>query len=109
MNTPTTEVESLLSIEIGNIHTRALLFDLVDGQYRFLGASRVASTHSAPFYDISEGVFQALNTLQEMTARYFLENSRLILPGREDGAGIDALVMTYTAGPGLRIAVLGLL
>jgi hypothetical protein len=109
MNTPTTEVESLLSIEIGTIHTRALLFDLVDGQYRFLGASRVASTHNAPFYDISEGVFQALNTLQDMTARYFLENSRLILPGREDGAGIDALVMTYTAGPGLRIAVLGLL
>ena len=42
MNTPNTEVESLLSIEIGTIHTRALLFDLVDGQYRFLGASRVA-------------------------------------------------------------------
>ncbi len=109
MNTPKTEVESLLAIEIGTIHTRALLLDLVDGQYRFLGASRVSSTHSAPFYDISEGIHQALSQLQEMTARNFLENSRLVLPGRDDGAGIDALVLTYTAGPGLKIAVLGLL
>lgn len=109
MNTPNVEVESLLAIEIGTIHTRALLFDLVDGQYRFLGASRVPSSHGAPFYDINEGIFQALTQLQEMTARFFLENARLIVPAREDGTGIDALVLTYTAGPGLRIAVLGLL
>mgnify|MGYP001243205167 CR=1 FL=1 len=109
MSTPTAEAESLLSIEIGTIHTRALLFDLVDGQYRFLGASRVLSTYGAPFYDISEGIFQALKQLQDGTARNFLEDSRLVIPGRADGAGIDSLVLTYTAGPGLRIAVLGLL
>ena len=109
MSTPTAEAESLLSIEIGTIHTRALLFDLVDGQYRFLGASRVPSTFGAPYYDISEGIYRALKQLQDGTARVFLEDSRLVIPSRADGAGIDSLVLIYTAGPGLRIAVLGLL
>lgn len=101
--------ESMLAVEIGTIHTRALMFDLVDGQYRFLGASRVPSTHGAPYYDISEGIYQALLQLQAVTARTFLENSRLIIPGQDDGTGIDSLVLTYTAGPPLRVAVLGLL
>ncbi len=109
MPTPTAEAESLLSIEIGTIHTRVLLFDLVDGQYRFLGASRVPSTYGAPYYDISEGIYRALKQLQDGTARVFLEDSRLVIPSRTDGAGIDSLVLIFTAGPGLRIAVLGLL
>lgn len=109
MNTPIAEAESLLAIDIGTIHTRALLFDIVDGQYRFLGASRAPSTHGAPFYDISEGIFQALQQLQTSTGHVFIADSTLILPGRTDGSGIDALVLTFTAGPSLRIAVLGVL
>jgi len=109
MNSPIAEAESLLAIDIGTIHTRALLFDIVDGQYRFLGASRAPSTHGAPFYDISEGIFQALQQLQTSTGHIFIADSTLILPGRTDGSGIDALVLTFTAGPSLRIAVLGVL
>lgn len=101
--------ESMLAVEIGTIHTRTLLFDVVDGQYRFLGSSRVPSTHGAPYYDISEGIYQALLQLQTVTGRTFMDSSRLIIPSNDDGVGIDSLVLTYTAGPPLRVAVLGLL
>lgn len=109
MNSPIEEAESVLVIDIGTIHTRALLFDVVDNQYRFLGAGRAASTYAAPFYDISEGIFHALQQLQETTGHVLLADSALILPGRTDGSGIDQLILTYTAGPSLKIAILGLL
>jgi hypothetical protein len=109
METPIADAESVLALDIGAIHTRALLFDVVDGQYRFLGASRVESTYGAPFFDISEGIYQALIQLQQTTGHVFLAEGTLILPGRTDGSGIDQLVLTFTAGPGIRVAVLGLL
>ncbi len=109
MTTSLVDAESLLAIDIGSIHTRALLFDVVDGQYRFIGASRSASTLQAPFFDISEGIHQALVNLQEITARLFLEESRLVLPGRRDGVGVDQLVLSYSAGPAIKTVIMGLL
>lgn len=109
MNTPFAEAESILTVDVGTIHTRALLFDVVDGQYRFLGSSMAPSTYGAPFYDISEGVYQALTRLEESIGRILLTESVLIQPSQADGSGVDHLIITYTAGPSLKIAVLGLL
>ena len=109
MTTSLVDAESVLAIDIGSIHTRALLFDIVDGQYRFIGASRASSTANAPFYDISEGIHQALVKLEEITARLLLDEARLVLPSRPDGVGVDQFVLTFSAGQTLRIAVMGLL
>lgn len=109
MNSPIAEAESILTIDVGTINTRALLFDVVDDQYRFLGSSMAPSTHGAPFYDINEGIYQALHRLEESTGRVLLAQSILIQPSQADGSGVDELIITYTAGPSLKIAVLGLL
>lgn len=109
MNLSIEEAESVLAIDIGTIHTRVLLFDVVDNEYRFLGASRAPSTYGSPSYDISEGIYWAVKQLQESTGHVLLAESTLIMPGRTDGSGIDQLIITYTAGPSLRMAVLGLL
>ncbi len=109
MTTSLVDAESVLAIEIGSIHTRALLFDVVDGQYRFIGAGRAPTTIQSPFFDISEGIHLAISNLQEITSRVLLEESRLILPGKADGSGVDQVVLTYTAGQPLRVVVMGLL
>jgi hypothetical protein len=109
MTTSLVDAESVLAIEIGSIHTRALLFDVVDGQYRFIGAGRAPTTIHSPFFDISEGIHLAISNLQDITSRVLLEESRLILPGKADGSGVDQVVLTYTAGQPLRVVILGLL
>ncbi len=109
MDTPTVDAETVLAIEIGSVHTRGLLFDLVTGQYRFIGACRVPSTARAPFFDVSEGVFQAVQTLQGLTARYILDDTRLILPSDSNGRGVDQLFMTFSTPQALKVAILGLL
>ncbi len=109
MTTSLVDAESILAIDIGSIHTRALLFDVVDGQYRFVGASRSASTYGAPFFDISEGIYQAAKKIEEITGRTLLIESRLMIPSRTDGVGVDQLVMTYSAGQAIKVVTLGLL
>jgi len=103
------DADSLLAIDVGSITTRAALFDVVEGRYRFIAAGLAPSTAGAPFKDISEGIRQAIENLESVTGRTFLgENHRLILPSAE-GQGVDTVAASYSAGPPLKTVVVGLL
>jgi hypothetical protein len=102
--------DSLLAIDIGTIKTRALLFDVVNGRYRFVAAGSANTTSGAPFFDAGEGVRMAINRLEELTGRVFLgSGDNLITPSRQDGSGVDAFVLTLSAGPPLKVVAIGLL
>lgn len=110
MATSTVDAESLLSIDVGSITTRAALFDLVDGRYRYLGSGSALTTAYAPFHDIGEGIRSALDRLQLVTGRVLVGgDERLIIPSKDDGSGVDTLVATLSAGPPLNMILLGLL
>ena len=110
MTTSSVDVESILVLDIGSVHTRSLLFDTVDGQYRFIAAGMAPSTLSAPYFDIGEGIHQSLLKLQAITARSFLDHDmQLILPSAMDGSGVDRLMVIFSAGPELQFVTMGLL
>ncbi|MEJ5241687.1 MAG: glutamate mutase L [Anaerolineales bacterium] len=110
MPTSVIEGESLLAVDIGNIHTRAALFDVVEGEYRFLAVACVPSTADAPWQDATEGVRQAVENLEKITGRTLLTPQRLlILPADPEGNGVDGLVVTASAGETLKTALVGLL
>ena len=101
---------SLLAVNVGASSTRAVLFDVVEGQYRFIASGQAPSTAEAPFKDVSLGVHQAIINLQAITGKTFLDqNSQLITPVQADGSGVDAFAATLSAGPALRAVVVGLL
>lgn len=101
---------SLLAIDIGASNTRAVLFDVIEGEYRFVVSGIAPSTAEAPFKDVSEGARNAIQALQTILQRTLLDASRsLILPGQADGSGVDSLVVTVSAGPAVRALVVGLL
>src|SRR5512142_3353397 len=102
--------DSLLAVDIGGANTRAVLFDVVEGEYRFIAASAAPSTAEAPIKDVSEGARNAITSLQTITGRVLLDgNRRLITPSQPDGTGVDEFVATISAGPALRTVVVGLL
>lgn len=110
MPTSVVTAESVLAIDVGAIHTRVILFDVVEGNYRYLASGTSNTTANAPYSDISEGIRQALDRLSSITGRTFIgEDERLIVPSRSDGSGIDTVVATISAGPPLRIIAVGLL
>jgi uncharacterized protein (TIGR01319 family) len=101
--------DSLLAIDVGTVTTRAALFDVVEGSYRFIASGHSPTTAAAPYRDISEGVRQAIEKLEVVTGRKFLgEAYQLIMPS-SGSAGVDTFAATHSAGPTIKTAVVALL
>ncbi len=101
---------SLLAIDVGAANTRAVLFDVIEGEYRFVASGLAPSTAEAPIKDAAEGVRDAIAELQKLIGITLLDASRgLIIPSQADGSGADALVVTLSAGAPIRAVVVGLL
>ena len=110
MSTTLVNADLILALDIGTISTRAILFDVVEGRYRFLGAGTIPTTANAPIGDISEGVRLALDQLQDITGRSLIgPDGQLAIPALPDGTGVDACVATISVGPPIRVVAIGLL
>jgi hypothetical protein len=110
MPTSLIDADSVLAIEIGTISTRVILFDVVEGRYRFLGQGSVPTTAYAPVSDVSVGVKEALDQLHDITGRVlFNSDGQLVVPSQPNGTGVDACVATVSVGPPLNVVAIGLL
>ncbi|HSO12194.1 MAG TPA: glutamate mutase L [Anaerolineales bacterium] len=110
MPTSLVQNESILAIEVGTAVTRAVLFDVVEGQYRFVASGKAPSTAEAPFRDVGIGVREAITGLQNVTGSTFLgKDNNLITPSQPDGSGVDSVVATISAGSVVRTVIVGLL
>lgn len=100
----------LLSLDVGSVHTRAALYDIVEGRARFLAAGRAFSTASAPMFDASEGVRYALERVERISGRFLVaEDGHPVIPSTPQGHGADFLASTLSMGPPLKTVVVGLL
>ena len=103
----TTEIQSLLALDVGETTTRALLFDVVEGRYRFIASGAAQTT---PSVELGRVIRTALERLEEITGRRFIEDGgSLILPSARDGSGVDQFVATVSIGHPLKIVAVGLL
>jgi hypothetical protein len=104
------EYEAVLIADCGSTTTRAGLIDLVAGEFRLLASGETATTVEVPWSRISIGVREAIRRVEQLTGRVLLSGQgQLIVPEREDGSGVDALVATVNAAVPLRVAVVGLI
>ncbi|MEX2143784.1 MAG: glutamate mutase L [Anaerolineales bacterium] len=107
---PERQGRSLVSVDVGSVNTRAQFFDIVEGRYRFLAAGVSPSTAGAPAFDVNVGVLDALGQLQEFLGRTLISQKELhISPENENGVGANAVTTTFSGGPALKVAVVGLL
>jgi hypothetical protein len=101
---------SILAVDVGAANTRAVMFDVVEGEYRFVASGTAPSTAQAPFKDVSIGARNAIAALQAILGRALLDGSRdLITPSQPDGSGVDGMALTISAGPTIKAALVGLL
>jgi hypothetical protein len=106
----TTTADTILAADLGTSNTRVLLFDVVGSVYRLVGYAQAPTTAEPPYQNVSEGLRYALRELQAITGRAVLdESSRLMMPATSDGRGIDAFVVTNSAGPAARAVLVSLL
>jgi hypothetical protein len=102
-------VGSILGVDCGSTTTKAILLDMVDGQYRLVARSQVPSTGGAPWYDVTAGVYHAVRQIAESIGRPMLdEDGQLIIPERGGKQGVGILAATVSASPPLRVVIAGL-
>src|SRR5689334_4209493 len=110
MSTNPNTTDTVLAVDFGAANTRALLFDVVENVYRFVGYGEAPTTVDAPYHDASEGLHHALEALQAVTGRQVLDDhATLMVPASADGRGVDKFVATSSAGPAVRAVLVGLL
>lgn len=104
------EGNAVLAIDIGSAVTRVVLFDVVESHYRFVALGESPSTAHAPFNDITEGIGEAIEKLEKVTGRTFVDEQEGFLTSiQEDGSGVDTITATFSAGETLKVVVVGLL
>lgn len=110
MATSIVDPETLLAVDIGSVHTRAVLFDVVEGRYEVVALGVALTTAQAPWNDVREGVVQAVEQVQRITGRALLGGGGELLTGSQvDGEGVDRVVITLSAGRPLQVICVGAL
>lgn len=101
---------SILAVDFGNVRTRAILIDLVEGVYSLVAQAEERTTGGFPIGDVGIGFRRALQQLSANTGRRFLQqDGTLITPEQPDRSGIDAFIATASIGRALRTVLIGLM
>lgn len=102
-------VESILVADCGSTATKAVVIDLVEGQYRLLTQVEVPSAMDGAWGDAAQCVELALAQVERKSRRILFDEQGLIItPERAGGQGIDAFAITTSAVPPLRVVLAGL-
>jgi hypothetical protein len=100
----------VLAVDIGAVHTRAILLDLVEGSYRFVAWGESATTGRAPWNDVLAGVYRATEQIEGATGRrIFDEAGDLIMPETGPFIGVGTFAATASAGEPIRTVLVGLM
>ncbi len=100
---------SILAVDFGNIHTRALLIDLVEGAFRLVARADERTTSGFPTNDVGIGMRRVISKLSAQTGRKLLtDDGRVITPEGNDRVGVDVFLTTTSVGRPLRTVVIGL-
>ncbi len=106
MATSLVDADSLLAIDIGHTHTRAILFDAVEDRYRVVAIGIVPTRHDD---SLLESIRGAIGEVQEITRRPLLDlEGQLVMPAG-DTQGVDQVVLTLSGGAPLRVVIAGVL
>lgn len=100
---------SILAVDFGNVSTRAVLIDLVEGVYTLVTQASVPTTAGFPSGDVGVGLLRLLRQLSDKTGRMLATvDGRVIQPEQPDRSGVDTFVTTASIGRPLRTVLVGL-
>ncbi|MCS7245873.1 MAG: glutamate mutase L [candidate division WOR-3 bacterium] len=89
----------IIATDCGSTTTKAILIEKREDGYRLIARGEAPTTVEKPFEDVTIGVMNAVNELEELTNNEFISNGKL--------KNIDAYVSTSSAGGGLQMLVMG--
>lgn len=103
-------VNSVLVADIGSVHTRLLLIDLVEGQYRLVASTRARTTAAPPLGRATLGVEDAAQRMTAQIGRKLAASDpdHIFTIPEARGQGADEFLATSSAGRPMRVLLAGL-
>ncbi len=103
------DINVILATDCGSTTTKAILIEKREGEYRLVVRGEAPTTVEAPFEDVTMGVLNSVNEVEELSGRKLIDsNGQIIRPSKGD-TGADIYVSTSSAGGGLQMMVVGLI
>tara|TARA_Y100000590_G_scaffold467146_1_gene644983 strand:+ start:502 stop:2286 length:1785 start_codon:yes stop_codon:yes gene_type:complete len=100
-------VNIILATDCGSTTTKAILIELIDGEYRLTHRGEAPTTVEAPFEDVTRGVLNSIIEIEELSNRKILNGEKIINTCKEHNDGVDIYISTSSAGGGLQMMVAG--
>jgi uncharacterized protein (TIGR01319 family) len=102
----TGDMRVILATDCGSTTTKAILIERIRGEYRQTFRGEAPTTVEAPFEDVTRGVLNAIQEVEELSGRAILDGETILTPA-DEGRGVDLYVSTSSAGGGLQMMVGG--
>ncbi|MFH1008761.1 MAG: glutamate mutase L [Candidatus Latescibacterota bacterium] len=96
----------IIATDCGSTTTKAILIERKEEGYRQTFRGEAPTTVEAPFEDVTRGVLNAIQEVEELSGRTILDGERIITPANGN-VGVDIYVSTSSAGGGLQMMVAG--
>ena len=100
------DIDVIIATDCGSTTTKAILIERKGDTYRQTFRGEAPTTVEAPFEDVTRGVLNAIQEVEELSGRKILDGEHIITPSRES-VGADIYVSTSSAGGGLQMMVAG--
>ena len=100
------DLNVVIATDCGSTTTKAILIEKKDEGYRQTFRGEAPTTVEAPFEDVTRGVLNAIQEVEELSGRQILDGERIITPA-DGNVGVDIYISTSSAGGGLQMVVAG--
>ncbi len=104
----TSRIKTILATDCGSTTTKCILIEKQGEEYRLLVRGEAPTTVEKPFDDVTIGVLNSIQEVEELTGHTILdETGHIIVPREDEKRGVDIYVSTSSAGGGLQMLVAG--
>ena len=102
------KLDVVIATDCGSTTTKAILIEKKDGVYRQTYRGEAPTTVEAPYEDVTRGVLNAIQEVEELSGRQILDGETIIAPAHGN-RGVDSYISTSSAGGGLQMMVAGVI
>ena len=109
MNGSEWRASSFLIVDVNDILTKAILIESRDGRYIVRGMGEAATTVEPPILDVTIGVKNAINDLEEISGLPLSRRGVIVEERREAATDADVFLCSSSSGGGLHMMVAGVI
>ena len=102
------KLDVVIATDCGSTTTKAILIEKKDEVYRQTYRGEAPTTVEAPYEDVTRGVLNAIQEVEELSGRQILDGETIIAPA-DGNRGVDIYISTSSAGGGLQMMVAGVI